>query len=350
MKKIFGFYIVLLSLLQTSCNEEYTILNEVDTIYITTDNTAKLIGSTFTFTVKNNYDVDVTSDATFFINNVEINGNTYQSNSVGNYSVKAVYLGVESEIMTISYFDGTEVNFTKRVLIEDYTGTWCGYCPRVAHAIDLVNNQTDKAVAVAIHRASSNPTSSNYDPFNYDATELENLINIPGYPKSTLNRTIQWNFPEPNNVNQALTLTQGDNPKLGLAMNSTLTGNQLSLDVNVKFSNTFDNLKLVVYVLENGLIYDQYNYTNYYGAIHPLPNYTHNHVLRDCITPILGDNIANSETVPANVYQRSFNIPLPSNIANAQNVEFVAFVVGSDNKVINVRKAAINEQQVFEEL
>lgn len=350
MKKIIIACLTILSLFTLSCNEQYTLVNTVATIFVTTENTSKLIGQEFAFTVKNDAGQDVTTSAIIYVNDAQITSNTFVSNQVGSYQVKAEYLGIISELITVSYFDGTEVNFIKRVLIEDYTGTWCGFCPRVSWAIGLVNNQTNKAVPVAIHRASSNPTSNNYDPFNFDATILENLINIPGYPKATLNRITQWNFPEPNNVTQALNFTQGANPKLGLAVNAALANNQLSVDVKVKFSNTFSDLKLVVYILENGLIYDQYNYTNYYNAVHPLVNYTHNHVLRHCMTPLLGEAIANIETVPANVYDKNFTIAIPSNIANSQNIEFVAFVIGADNKVINVRKAIINEQQTFEEL
>lgn len=40
---------------------------------------------------------------------------------------------------------------------------------------------------------------------------------------------------------------------------------------------------------------------------------------------------------------------MPSNVANGNNIEFVAFVTGADNKAINVRKAARNEVQEFEE-
>lgn len=350
MRKGFVLLFSLLSIFLIGCNEEYTLVNTVETISVVTEDSSKLINRPFTFRVINDYNVDVTADAVLYVNGVAIEGNTFVSDVVGSYEVTAEYLGIQSQLLTINYFDGTEVNFVKRVLIEDYTGTWCGYCPRVAFAIDKVNLQTDKAVPVAIHRASSNPTSNNYDPFNYDASELETLINIAGYPKATLNRMTQWNFPEPNNVNQAVALTQGDNPKLGLAMNSTLQDNQLRLNVRAKFSNTFTNTKLVVYILENGLIYDQYNYTNYYGAIHPLVGYTHNHVLRECLTPILGESINNTISVPAGIYEKNYNIPLPSNIANRQNIEFVAFVIDSNNKVINVRKAAINTNQEFEEL
>jgi len=60
--------------------------------------------------------------------------------------------------------DDTPVSgkFQKRVLIEDFTGTWCGYCPRVSYGIDRVMEQTTKAVPVAIHQQSSGS-----DPYHF---------------------------------------------------------------------------------------------------------------------------------------------------------------------------------------
>ena len=65
--------------------------------------------------------------------------------------------------------------FKKRVLIEDYTGTWCGNCTRVAHAIDEVKAQSDKVVTVAIHNGN--------DPYHFDGiAPLKNLILPESFP------------------------------------------------------------------------------------------------------------------------------------------------------------------------
>ena len=121
-------------------------------------------------------------------------------------------------------------NFKKRVLIEDYTGTWCGNCTRVAHAIEEVKSQTDKAVTVAIHNGN--------DPYHFEGiAPLKNLI-LPNsqlaLPVSRLNRMTVWTFPEVSNIQQALDLT-GNNTTLGLALNSTVTNGTINLDVNMKF-------------------------------------------------------------------------------------------------------------------
>ena len=106
-------------------------------------------------------------------------------------------------------------------------------------------------------------------------------------------------------------------------------------------------LKLVVYVLEDKLIYRQTNYSTFYGGVNPIPSFEHNHVLRASLTNLLGDALTNTnynQTVTTN-----FSVPIPSNVANPANINFVAFVIEENNNVINVRAANRNENQTFQE-
>lgn len=233
--------------------------------------------------------------------------------------------------------------FKKRVLIEDYTGTWCGNCTRVSYAIEQVKAQNDKVVTVAIHNGN--------DPYHFAGiAPLKNLIlpNSPlALPVSRLNRMIVWTFPEPTNVQEAINLT-GNNSGLGIAMNSSIENGNINLDVNVKFALNYTNLKLVVYLLEDELVHFQRNYTTYYDNVNPIANYVHNHVLRASMTDILGEAILGN-TSAGSSFSKNFSIPVPSNIANAANINFVAFLVGEDNVAINARASHANENQEFEE-
>lgn len=342
------FFITLISFF--SCSSEYTILEPVESISLTADSSVKVIGETITFSVTTNGGNNITNDATIFVDDVKIEGNSITGAAIGNLVIRASYLGVESTPITVRFHDGSEINFVKRVLIEDYTGTWCGNCPRVNHALDLAFAQTDKIVAVGIHRSSSNPADANYDPFNFDTSELEAVVNISGYPRALLNRMTRWTPLEQNNITQVINLTQGENPKLGLAMDASIVGSSININTKVKFSKDFSNLKLVIYVLENGLIYDQVNYTNFFTGPGTLTNFEHNHVLRACITPLLGEIIPNGNTKVGQTYTKSYSVPLPNNISNLNKIEFVAFVVDENNRAINVRKALPGDNQDFEEL
>jgi hypothetical protein len=232
----------------------------------------------------------------------------------------------------------------KNVLIEDYTGTWCGNCTRVAWAIEEAKAVSDKVVSVAIHNGN--------DPYHYaDIAPLKNLI-LPtsqlALPVSRLNRMIVWSFPETSNVQQALDLT-GNNTTIGLAMNSTVANGNINLDVKVKCLDNYEGLKLVVYLLEDKLYYNQRNYySDLYGGVNPIPNFEHNHVLRASLTDITGEVITG--TVNGATVTRNFSIPVPANIANPANISFVAFLTkASDNIAINARAAHANENQSFQE-
>ena len=332
-----------------SCSSDYTVLQSLQSIILTADSSSKTIGQPITFSVSNNEGEVLTQDAVIYVNGAAIEGASFTSETVGSFEIKAAYGEVTSEPITVTFHDGSEINFKKRVLIEDYTGTWCGYCPRVAEGIELVKNQTQDVVPVAIHRASLSPADPSYDPYTFDSTELENIINVPGYPKGMLNRMTQWNFPEPGNINQVIALTQGTNPKLGLALTTSIANGNISVTVNTKFSSNFSNLKLVVYVLENGLVHEQHNYTNYYGGVDLLEDFEHNHVLRACLTPLMGEAITSSETTSGNVYTKTFTTGIPSNVANSGKLEFVAFITDANGNTINVRRAATGETQEFEE-
>ncbi|WP_162126997.1 Omp28-related outer membrane protein [Flavobacterium phycosphaerae] len=233
--------------------------------------------------------------------------------------------------------------FKKRVLIEDYTGSWCGNCTRVAYAIDQMYAQSDKVVSIAIHNGNDPYHFANYQP-------LKDLI-LPNsdleLPQSRLNRTIVWASPEPSNIAQAKALT-GNNAGLGLALASTVANGTINLDVTMKFAQNYSGLKLVVYVLENHLIHSQTNYTSYYGNINPVPNYEHNHVLRHNITDLLGDVITEN-TAAGQTITKSFTLPIPANVSNPDNISFVAVLVNADNLALNARAAEENEIQELEQ-
>ena len=239
--------------------------------------------------------------------------------------------------------------FKKHVLIEDYTGTWCGYCARVAYAIERVfvdidpfDNQADRAIAVAIH--------SGNDPYNFtNILPLKNLISpnsALGLPQSRLNRTIVWEENEADHIAQVKNLSS-NNCGLGIAMTSEVADNTINLDVNIKFAENYSGIKLVVYVLENHLIYDQRNYTNYYNGQNPIAAFEHNHVLRSSLTNLLGDGL--SGTIYGAETRISYSVPVPANVSNSNNLSFVAFVVDENNLVINARLIESNETQTFEQ-
>lgn len=228
--------------------------------------------------------------------------------------------------------------FQKRVLIEDYTGTWCGWCPRVSYGIDQVLALSIRAVPVAIH---------NGDPMAWGNSGTWPSA-VSSFPTAKLNRTIDWSYPENSNTTQVKRLN-GNNEGLGLAMNSTITNNSVNLDVKIKFAKDYTGLKLVVYVLEDNLIYNQTNYTSFYGGGATITNFDHDNVMRHLVSGNIQGDAITETTSTGSTITKNFTFNIPSNVSNANNMKFVAFVVDSNGKAINSRAAIKGENQSFEQ-
>lgn len=312
----------------------------VSAITLSGNKTTVGTGENVIFTSLGNNGANLSPQSTVYFNGVAQTGFNLVMNTVGTIDVYSTYTNANNETFTSNTIQVTVVsviNFNKKVLIEDFTGTWCGWCPRVSYGIEQVNAQTNDAVVVALHKSGNDPYIINTSPYN-----------VSSYPTAHLNRTTEWAYPEPENVSQVVGLTSGTNPRLGLALSPTLNGSTLSVDVNVKFGYNFNNMKLVVYVLESGLVYPQTNYTSYYGGGSSIPNFVHNHILRSVLTNVLGDAITGN-TNSGDVYNRNISVALPSNITDSNNISIVAFVVDNSGKAINVRMAHIGDTQTFEE-
>lgn len=316
----------------------------IQSITITATPTDVYTGDNIQFTVKGNNNADVSISSVIYVNATPLVTNFYTPTTPGTLSVYAVYqvsstVSVTSPTIQIPVSQG--ISFNKRVLIEDYTGTWCQYCPRVAYAISQVLLQTTDAVPVAIHRGSS-------DPYNFSAAStLETLIGLQGYPTGMLNRKTEWNYPENNYISQPVNLTLGTNPRIGLAMTNSVAGNTASVQVNVKFGKNFSGLKLVVYALEDNLVYNQTNSTSFYGGVNPIVNFDYDDVLRSFLTTsILGDDITGTTNLNG-VYTKSFTYNISAG-TNPANIHFTAFVLDSTGKVLNTRDASSTATQAFE--
>lgn len=296
-------------------------------------------GENVIFTTRGNNGANLSPQSTVYFNGVAQTGFNIPMTTVGVINVYSTYINTNNETLTSNTIQVTVVqviNFNKRVLIEDFTGTWCGWCPRVAYGIEQVNAQTSDAVVVALHKSGSDPYIVNTSPYNVSA-----------YPTAHLNRTTEWTYPEPENIAQVIALTNGTNPRVGLALSPSLSGSTLSIGVDVKFGYNFTNTKLVVYVLESGLVYPQTNYTSYYGGGSTLSSFVHNHVLRAVLTDIMGDTITGS-TNSGDTFTRNFSVSLPANISNSSNVSIVAFVVDAGGKALNSRVAHFGDTQTVE--
>jgi len=231
--------------------------------------------------------------------------------------------------------------FVNRVLVEEYSGTWCGNCPNILYGTQLLKQQTNKEVSVQIHRGS--------DPFVIpDGNTIATQQNVVGVPTGRINRTINWTGPQYQNVNQVLNEIKTSSA-VGLAINSTINLNGvLNVNVIIGYINSTIQTKLMVYIVEDNLFHNQANYySNLYGGLNPIPNFEYDGVLRSVISSTSGDVI----TVSGNQVQKNYTVALPANVSNVNNAKIVAFLIDTaTNSVLNVRQSNVGQSQVLETL
>ena len=112
-------------------------------------------------------------DSNFIVDGVSIVGNQISYPETGTHEVYAEY-SIESTLYNSDTRTFNIVVPKTRVALEDYTGTWCGYCPNVSHAIEEIRLITDDISVVAIHYGDEMTISPGIDLIN--EFNIKNLL------------------------------------------------------------------------------------------------------------------------------------------------------------------------------
>jgi thiol-disulfide isomerase/thioredoxin len=306
---------------------------------------ASLRNQVIPFSVLNEMGDDVTAMTTFYVDGEQVTGNTFSSAIVGEFEVYGTY-NENGVLVTTNTVPFIVIIPKRKIVVEDYTGTWCGYCPSVAHAVEEAHAATNDIAVVAIHKtASSIP-----DPMHFDDIQLlQDEFGVSGFPSARINRTTVWS--SPYEVDGIVSMA-GVETDLAIAILSKLDGNTLTVRTDVVYENGSGNGdKLVVYLLESGIIHEQINYYNsdvtspFYQLGNPIPDFVHNEALRLSLTEVLGDNIAS--TAELEEFSKTFTVTIPAEF-NVANLSLVAMVVSADNSARNAQIAYVDEDKAYE--
>jgi len=225
----------------------------------------------------------------------------------------------------------------RNVVLEEYTGIHCGYCPDGhARAEALATDNPGRVVLINIHQGNfANPGAGEPDFRTIWGDSLAMLANVSGYPNGTVNRHL---FPdiEPNKT------------AMGRSAWFKAAGSIFPLQstVNIGFKSNFDSLTRVltveveVYYTESSQ--ESFNYLNiaflenhvfgyqsdYANGAHN--NYDHKHILRHLITGQWGDKILN--TAKGSLFTKTYQYTVPSGF-KIDNCDIAVFVSEKKNEI-----------------
>lgn len=342
MRILFGKLLILFLVLGCSGSDDdqstdQIVTPTINSIEILISSDEIIVGQQVLFSVFDNTGKNRTSEAKYYVNDIETSGSSYTFNDVGTFEVYAKFQNLKSNVAEV-VVNEIPIEYKQYVLIEDYTGTWCGYCTRVSFAIEEVKKQTNDAIVIAIHQG---------DPMQFPLeSTLRSHFGVTGFPTAFIDRKSRWTPPEPNSIDQVLGKLS-NKAYAALAMESSLDGDMLTINVKLKMGYNYKALKLGLYIVEDKLVYDQRNWTSYYQG-DPIIDFEHNDVLRKNITGLLGDQIPSEKVGFDKEYEKQFQYVIPSEF-DKDNIRMIAFVTEATKKeTINVRSSKIGENQFFE--
>jgi Outer membrane protein Omp28 len=245
--------------------------------------------------------------------------------------------------------------FSQKVLIEEFTGEWCGYCPDGALKLeDAQNAHPGKVYGASVHQGDFME--------NTLYTTLNNTFSVTGFPNGMVQRlpagsTTMLDRGAWSGAASGL-LAMSTTP-CGLAMTSYTVGtDSMYVEVHCGFNTTLaGDYRLTIYLLEDGVPADhQSNYYNTPGAQNPdepalnnigdpITVWEHDDVVRKIMTSDLGDAIPASKLVPGGEHIAKYGTTITG--YTKANLKITAFVnkVGTDaltHQIMNVQQAGIS--------
>lgn len=324
-------------------------------LIISASNTSIKINDIVNFTAK--FEGKVIEDIQFTVNGIGIESNNYTFSELGEFKVQAKKVtGEMSNTLTISVFkDEDEINnatkFVHSVLVEDFTGAWCQYCPRVAYKLEqLETTHPENIVAIAIHNSqNSNASNGGYDPFDFFKSErnaYERELGVSGYPFAMINRVDDFE----DNYDQFTSYIQPFSP-IGIKINSDIYATDGTVKIGVKFGENYTGgLKYAVFMLEDHLLFRQSNSTSYYANLPRNGNFSldfeHNNTLVGMANGFKGTEIASSATVKGGEFNTE--IYMRHRASKLENTKIVIVVTDMSGKVLNVASTKSNTNMNYQ--
>ncbi|MGN0033825.1 MAG: Omp28-related outer membrane protein [Candidatus Limimorpha sp.] len=222
----------------------------------------------------------------------------------------------------------------KNVIIEEFTGRNCGYCPD-GHAIanQICDNNPGRVWAVNIHTGGFSPTS--YPNLNTNAGNVYNAgFSVTSYPAGCVNRSLATSVSR----NQWTSIT---NSQLAQATPVNVDGRavinkdtrEVSITVELYYTdNSAESTNfLTIFMIQDSIMGSQSGGSVYNPAQVINGSYCHMHVLRDVLTATWGDEV--SPTTMGTLITKTYNYTVPQSIGapngvevDMNNINFIAFV------------------------
>lgn len=242
-------------------------------------------------------------------------------------------------------------NVYKKILVEDFTGHLCGFCPRAHIKLkELITTYGDTIVGIALHVGGySKPDTSGlftYDFRTNEGTDIDTKYGISnaGLPKGMINRT-QYNgniiIPKDSwsTVVQSM-LTEPARIGIQIINNYDYSDSTFCTHNKITFlENITDTLMFFCCLTEDSIIKPQRNYD---ATPNDIPAYTHMHVMRDGLNGSIGVKINPGINEKDSSIVKSYSYHLKGKDYVHKNLKIVSYIYNlNTNKVLQAEERKV---------
>ena len=239
------------------------------------------------FTVKYN-GLDVTAESSLVSSAEGLVGNIYTPTEPSTAVFKAVYNGLESNEVTVTVINTdvkVESKYDRHVLVAEFTGASCAFCPE---GFDNMSLQLSKPAMAAyksnIHIAAFHSEEMGKDSLAIAATmDLKSMFSGLDLPSYTIDFRDAGGLNSDGlaGFNTAIKASFQDyTPHCGVAVSSALSSDRKSAEIHVRVTSELTSeYRVVVLVVQDKIVGYQKHGT--YGELN---DYTHKHVVRQVVT------------------------------------------------------------------
>jgi len=228
-------------------------------------------------------------------------------------------------------------NVFKKILVEDFTGFKCKYCPLAHIALkNLINTYGDTIVSYAMHVSDyAKPDVSGlftYDFRTPEGTEIDQTFQVSaqGLPKGMINRTKYEGTVVIPHTSWSIVIQPmlADQPKVAMQIINNYNINDSSFCTHIKMTfieDITDTLMFFCGLTEDSIIKPQTDYSLPIGQQDVL-NYIHMHTFRDGLNGSFGVTINPQKTHKDSTLVKSYYYSLKQKDYVHKNLKIVAYV------------------------
>lgn len=238
--------------------------------------------------------------------------------------------------------------FARRVVVEEITGTWCGYCVRGYVGMkEMAEKYPDDFIGIAIHGGDSSEPMVGAENYN-------GIFSLLGgsYPSCIANRNTKYDIDPNSSEIETTILALKENALADIkaemeVLDSDTT--QLLIKTSTEFGmDATTTFRIAYVVVENGV--GPYVQTNYYSGTNTemggfenesyFVNLIYNDVARGIYPGFNGDAGSLPNTIKeGQIYNYNYQLKVPDNVDCKSNIEVVALLINQESgEIINACK------------